>query len=40
MVKIPCSPFGIEPTMRGGSVYLPGIMKRDKYITWVQELIS
>lgn len=33
-------PFGIEPTMRGGSVYLPGIMKRDKYITWVQELIS
>ena len=36
----PCFPFGVELTMRDGNVYLLGIMKRDKYVTWIKEHIS
>ena len=36
----PCFPFGVELTMRNGDVYLLGIMKRDKYVTWLNEHIS
>ena len=36
----PCFPFGIELTMRDGSVYMLGIMKRDKYVTWITDHIS
>ena len=36
----PFFPFGIEFTMRDGKVYLLGIMKRDKYVAWIQEHIS
>ena len=32
--------FGIEFTMQDGKVYLLGIMKRDKYVAWIQEHIS
>lgn len=36
----PFFPFGIEFTMQDGKVYLLGIMKRDKYVAWIQEHIS
>ena len=36
----PCFPFGVEITMRDGKVYLLGIMKRDKYVSWLNEHIS
>ena len=36
----PFFPFGIVLTMRDSRVYLLGIMKRDKYVTWIQEHIS
>ena len=36
----PCFPFGVEITMRDGKVYLLGIMKRDKYVEWLNAHIS
>ena len=39
-IASPCFPFGVEITMRDGKVYLLGIMKRDKYVSWLNEHIS
>lgn len=36
----PFFPFGVELTMKDGGVYLLAIMKRDKYVTWLNEHIS
>ena len=36
----PFFPFGVEITMRDGKVYLLGIMKRDKYVEWLNAHIS
>ena len=36
----PFFPFGIELTMRDGNVYLLGIMKREKYATWIKDHLS
>ena len=36
----PCFPFGVEITMKDGRVYLLGIMKRDKYVEWLNAHIS
>lgn len=36
----PFFPFGVELTMKDGKVYLLAIMKRDKYVTWLNEHIS
>lgn len=36
----PCFPFGILLTMRDGSQYKLGIMKRDRYIDWISQHIS
>jgi len=36
----PCFPFGILITMRDGSQYKLGIMKRDKYVDWILKHIS